>query len=290
MTVKPTIGFIGLGTMGSGMAGNLARAGFDLKLFSRSGKRAGLEFPNVAFVKSPAEAAAGASVVVAMVADDAASRAVWSGEKGALAGLRPGAICIESSTLSLGWTSELANLAQARGCSFLDAPVTGSKTQAEKGELKFLVGGEKPVLAKVEPILHAMGIAVELVGPPGSGTFLKLVNNFICGVQVASLAEGLAMIARQNLDYERASSILINGACGSPLVKLVAARIAAEDFTPNFAISLLQKDLAYAIAGAEHLGLNLRTALAARAWFCEATDKGLGDKDIAAVSELIRNQ
>lgn len=290
MTGKPTIGFIGLGTMGSGMAGNLARAGFDLRVFSRSGRRTGLEYPNVTVAESPQEAAANADVVIAMVADDTASRAVWTADKGALAGLRPGAICIESSTLSLAWTKELANLTQARGCSFLDAPVTGSKAQAENGELKFLVGGEKSTLDQVAPVLAAMSMAVELVGPAGSGTFLKLVNNFICGVQVASLAEGLAMITRQNLDYERASSILINGACGSPLVKLIAGRIAARDFTPNFSISLLQKDLAYAIAGAENLGLGLRTGAAAREWFCDAVENGLGEKDIAAVSELIRNQ
>lgn len=289
MTDKPTIGFIGLGTMGFGMAGNLARAGFDLKIFSRKGRRLEQARPGIAYVAS-SKAAARADVVISMVADDAASRAVWGGDDGALAGLQPGSVCMESSTLSLDWTGELANLARARGCAFLDAPVTGSKPQAENGELKFLVGGEKAVLDQVMSVLSAMGTAAELIGPVGSGTFLKLVNNFICGVQVASLAEGLAMIARQGLDYERASSILIGGAIGSPLVKLIAGRIAAKDFAPNFSVSLLQKDLAYAIAGAEKLGLDLRTAAAALEWFSDATQAGLGQKDIAAVSELIRGQ
>jgi 3-hydroxyisobutyrate dehydrogenase len=289
MTDKPTIGFIGLGTMGFGMAGNLARAGFDLKVFSRKGRRLELDLPNIAYVASSKEAAH-ADVIISMVADDAASQAVWDGEDGALAGLRPGSVCIESSTLSLDWTGALANLARARGCAFLDAPVTGSKPQAENGELKFLVGGERAILDQVMPVLSVMGTAAELIGPIGSGTFLKLVNNFICGVQVASLAEGLAMIARRGLDYERASSILIGGACGSPLVKLIAGRIAAKDFAPNFSVSLLQKDLAYAIAGAEELGLDLRTAAAALKWFSDASQAGLGQKDISAVSELIRDQ
>jgi 3-hydroxyisobutyrate dehydrogenase len=289
MTNKPMIGFIGLGTMGYGMAGNLARAGFDLKVFSRKGRRLELDLPNIAYVAS-SKVAADADVIISMVADDAASQAVWSGEDGALAGLRPGSVCIESSTLSLDWTGALANLARARGCAFLDAPVTGSKPQAENGELKFLVGGEGAILDQVMPVLSVMGTAAELIGPVGSGTFLKLVNNFICGVQVASLAEGLAMIARQGLDYERASSILIGGACGSPLVKLIAGRIAAKDFAPNFSVSLLQKDLAYAIAGAEKLGLDLRTAAAALEWFSEANEAGLGQQDIAAVSELIRDK
>lgn len=290
MTSKPTIGFIGLGTMGSGMAANLAHAGFALKVFSRRGRRAGPDLPNIAFAESPRDAAAQADIVIAMVADDAASRAVWSGESGALAGLRPGAVCIESSTLSPDWARELADLARARGCDFLDAPVTGSKAQAESGELKFLVGGEKAVLDRVAPVLSAMGTAAELIGPVGSGMSLKLVNNFICGVQVASLAEGLAMITRQKLDYERASAILVNGACGSPLVKLIAGRIAAKDFTPNFSVSLLQKDLAYAIAGAKHLGLDLRTAAASIEWFSEAMRQGLGQQDIAAISEVVQNQ
>lgn len=290
MTSKSVIGFIGLGTMGYGMASNLARAGFDLKISSRKGPPPDMRLPNVVFTRSPAEAAADADIVISMVADDAASQAIWRGEKGALSRMRAGCICVESSTLSLGWTRELADLVNARECSFLDAPVTGSKVQAERGELKFLVGGEKLVLEQVAPVLSAMGTAAELIGPLGSGMFLKLVNNFICGVQVASLVEGLAMIRRQNLDYGKASSILVNGACGSPLVKLIAARVAEKDFAPNFSVSLLKKDLTYAISDAGRIGLRLRTAAAALEWFSTAVDSGLGEKDIAAISELILNQ
>src|SRR5262249_61273521 len=128
----------------------------------------------------------------------------------------------------------------------LDAPVTGSKSHAAAGELTFLVGGPETALERARPVLEAMSKKIVHVGPTGSGAILKLINNFMCGVQAASLAEALVWIERSGLNPETAVQVLASGAPGSPLVQTVSARMMAHDFTPNFHLSLMRKDLAYA--------------------------------------------
>jgi 3-hydroxyisobutyrate dehydrogenase len=191
----PRVALSGLGLMGAGMAANLLRAGYPLTLYNRSREKASPFLEQGARVAdTPRESAADADVILSMVADDAASRGVWLGEDGALAGAPGGALCIESSTLSVGWVRELGAAAAERGPDFLDAPVTGSRTQAAAGELLFLVGGSATALQRATPVLTAMGRGVVHVGAAGSGALLKLVNNFLCGVQAASLAEALALV------------------------------------------------------------------------------------------------
>ena len=159
-----------------------------------------------------------------MVADDTASRSLWLGDKGALSVAQPGAICIESSTISPAWCEELARAAMAARCAFLDAPVTGSKTQAASGELRFLVGGASETLERARPLLSAMGKETLHLGPTGAGARMKLINNFVCGIQAAALAEGVALTERVGLDRETALSVLANGAPGSPLVNAAGPR------------------------------------------------------------------
>jgi 3-hydroxyisobutyrate dehydrogenase len=223
-----------------------------------------------------------------MVADDEASRRVWLGEDGALAGAKPGTVLIEASTLSPVWVRQLAAIVSEHGCGFLDAPVTGSKTHAASGELLFLAGGEASVLERALPVLKAMSRDVMHLGPVGSGALMKLVNNFLCGVQAAAFAEGLALIEKSGLDREQALAVLINGAPGSPVVKTMAARMGARDYTVNFHLELMQKDLAYSLAEAERHGVALGTAAAARQLFQRACEQGLGKQDFAAVIEPLR--
>jgi len=228
-----------------------------------------------------------------MVADDIASRDIWLGRggvPGAFSGARPGTIAIESSTLSPAWIEEWVSLAAARGCQALDAPVTGSRTQAASGQLLFLAGGSTDAILKARPVFAAMGRDVLHLGPSGSGARLKLVNNFLCGVQAAALAEGLALIERCGIDRDVALSVLTKGAPGSPLVGSVSARMAKPDYTVNFAMTLMHKDLSYAIAEATRCGLDLTTATIARAAFSRAVAAGWGDQDFAAVIEPLRAQ
>ena len=281
---KPRVAIIGLGIMGSGMAGRLLSAGFPVSVYNRNqAKAAPFAGAGATVAGLPREAASKADVILSMVSDDSASRGVWLGDQGALAGASRGAVLIECSTLTVGWIKELAAAAAQRGCELLDAPVTGTKPHAASGELSFLIGGSDAALATAQPVLAVMGREFIHLGPTGSGALMKLINNFMCGVQAASLAEAESMIAAGGLDLKQALAILTQGAPGSGLVQRAAARAFANDFTPNFPLHLMAKDLGYAIDQASSFGQNLQTASSALAIFKDAIAKGYGDQDFSAV-------
>jgi 3-hydroxyisobutyrate dehydrogenase len=289
VSTRPRVAFLGLGLMGGGMAHRLAAAGFPISVYNRNPAKAGPLEAAGAIARPTARAAAeGADFVVSMVADDAAAREVWLGEQGALAGVARGALILESSTVSLGWIRELASEAAARGCDCLDAPVTGSRPQAAAGQLNFLVGGSAANVGRARPLFEAMGKSVTHLGPVGSGALVKLINNFACGVQIASIAEALAMLERFDIDRDKALEVLTNGAPGSPLVKVVSGRMAASDYTPNFLLRLIAKDLTYALSEAAQRGLALKTAQAALGLFQDGIAAGFGDRDMASVIEPLR--
>jgi 3-hydroxyisobutyrate dehydrogenase len=285
--VKVTV--LGLGIMGAGMARQLAQKGFDLTVWNRdAAKAAPLAAAGARVAASAADAARHADVVFAMVADDQASRSVWLGELGALAAMRTGAIAVESSTLTVDWIRELAEAANVRGVGFLDAPVTGSKAQAESGALSFLVGGPAELLERVRPALAAMSGNIAHLGPTGSGAMMKLINNFLCGVQVASLSEAIAMAERSGLDARQAAAVLGAGSPGSPLVKMVGQRMVDRAYEPNFFVPLMAKDLDYARRTFARAGIELRSADVAREQFLAAERAGYGEQDIASIVELLR--
>lgn len=287
---KLKVGFLGLGIMGSGMACRLLANGFPVAVYNRDTKKAeGFAEAGARIANSPRDAASDADVAICMVADDAASRAMWLGDNGALSAIKRGAICIDSSTISVDWARELAAAVEARKCEFLDTPVTGSKIHAASGELNFLVGGSPATLEKARPVLQAMSKTITHIGPIGSGAMIKLINNFVCGVHIIAIAEALTMIERSGLDRARALEVLINGAPGSPIVKTVSARMTAADYTPNFLLRLMTKDLNYSLQEAKKLSLHLNTAAAAHETFQKAIAAGLGEKDISAAIELLRH-
>ncbi|MGA2052266.1 MAG: NAD(P)-dependent oxidoreductase [Opitutales bacterium] len=286
---KPRIAHLGLGIMGTGMARRVLAAGFPLTVYNRNRAKAeALAAEGAQVAATPREAAAQADIVISMVADDAASRALWLGPDGALAAARPDAVLVEASTLTVAWVKELAAAAQARAVEFLDAPVTGTKPHAANGELTFLVGGSAATLEKVRPVLAVMSKAILHVGPTGSGALLKLLNNFLCGVQAASLAEAIAIIEKSGLDRTQAIDFLVNGTPGSPVVKVLASRINARDFTPNFPLRLMAKDLDYTLRCARELGVPLTTTAAAAEVFQRSIAAGHGDKDFSAIVEQFR--
>jgi len=288
--MSDNIAILGLGTMGSGMAANLLKAGFSVVVYNRTAAKARpLTDAGARFASTPALAVQDASVVISMLADDTASREVWLGKDGALAAIRKGAILIESSTVSPEWIVEFAKLAEQHRAELLDAPVTGSRTQAEAGQLSFLVGGEYDTLTMATPVLKAMSKDISHLGPVGSGARMKLINNFLCGVQVASLAEALTWIERSGLDRDKALAILKAGAPGSPLLAAISARMASQSYTVNFLLKLMTKDLLYAQNEAAQSHVDLRTAEVARSLFEKAIQQGLGEKDMASVIEPIRN-
>jgi 3-hydroxyisobutyrate dehydrogenase len=284
---KPSVTILGLGIMGSGMAARLLSRNFPLTVYNRNPeKSASFASGGAEVAKTPREAAARSQIIISMVSNDAASRNIWLGEDGALEGATANSILIESSTLSTAWIHELATNAAEHGCRFLDAPVTGTKPHAASGELLFLVGGASEVVEAVQPIFSVLGRDTIHLGPLGSGALMKLVNNFMCGVQAASLAEALSLIDAGGLDRSTALSILAAGAPGSGIVKRVADRVATNDYTPNFPLRWMAKDLSYAVGEASRQKIPLQTASAALSVFERVVDDGHGEEDFSAVTKL----
>jgi 3-hydroxyisobutyrate dehydrogenase len=286
---KPNIAFLGLGIMGSGMARRLLETGHAVTVYNRDARKSTpLAAAGARVATTPGLAAKGADVIISMVADDQASRSLWLEADGALAGLKPGALCLESSTLSVAWVQELATAVVAKGGEFLDCPVTGSKAQAGAGELKFLVGGTSSTLERARPVLMALSTEIVHLGGTGSGVLLKLVNNSLNGVQVAALAEAILAIERSGIDTAKAIAVITNGASGSPMVKAVSARISARDYTPQFHLHLLAKDLTYVVNEGDRCQVAMTMAAAAGKLLLAANAAGYGNQDMAALIESFR--
>ena len=280
------IALLGLGTMGAGMAANWLTKGFALSVWNRTPARAQtLISKGARAAATPREAAAGADFIFAMVADDAASRGVWLGPDGALAGAKAGAIVVESSTLTPDWVRELARRASAKGCGFLDAPVGGSRQAAAAGELRLFVGGDEATFEAARPALAAVGSKMDRLGPVGAGATWKLINNQLIAAQTAALAEALDVASRAGFKPEQVSDLILTGAAASPMVKLKLPRMLAGDFDQtDFALYLMLKDARYATALAQSLGAPADMISSAVKAFARAEAKGLGAKDIAAVA------
>jgi 3-hydroxyisobutyrate dehydrogenase len=279
------VAILGLGIMGGGMAANWLAKGFEVSVWNRTRAKAEpLAAKGAKIAATPREAAAGADFIFAMVADDDASRAVWLGADGALAGAKSGAIGVESSTLTPDWIRELARQAQAKGVGFLDAPVGGSRPAAASGELRFFVGGDPQTYEAARPALAAVGSKMDLLGPVGAGATWKLINNQLAAGQIAALAEALEVAKKAGFKDEQISDLILGGAPASPIVKLKLPRMLGRDFEPtDFALSLMLKDARYAAALAQSLGAHAEMISGAAKAFARAEAKGLGEKDIAAV-------
>ena len=283
------IAFLGLGAMGSRMAARLLTAGHQVTVWNRSPERAeALCAAGARLAPTPRAAVEGAMFVIAMVRDDDASRAVWlDGETGALAAMAPGSVAIETSTLSLDWVRALAAHCADQGRAFLDAPVSGSRPQAEQGSLIFMVGGEAHIVAGATPILSAMGGAVHHAGPAGAGAMVKLAVNSLFGVQVAALAELTEMIRRQGFDPARAVEIVAATPVCSPAAKAAAGAMLANAFAPLFPVELVAKDFAYAqqAAGGDN---RVPMMAAAGRLFQQAINQGFGQDNLTGVVRLHR--
>ena len=287
-----TIAVLGLGAMGARMARRLLDAGHAVTVWNRDPARAdALVAAGARRAHTAREAATGAAVVLSMVRDDEASRDTWLGADGgaagdgALAGLAADAVAIESSTVTPAWIATLARHVTARGATLLDAPVVGSRPQAEAGQLVHLVGGDAPVLARVAPVLAALGGAVHHVGASGSGATMKLVVNALFATQVAAVAELLALGAAGGVPRARAVEILGALAVTSPAAKGAMTLMEAGVDAPQFPIALVEKDLAYALALAAPDAAMASAPLTAatHAVFAAAAAAGLGERNITAV-------
>ncbi|MFY3383895.1 NAD(P)-dependent oxidoreductase [Paracidovorax sp. MALMAid1276] len=282
------IAFLGLGAMGTRMATQLVKAGHRVTVWNRNpAKAAPLLTVGAALAATPRDAAQGADIVISMVTDDAAARAVWlDGATGAVAGLRPGAIAVECSTVTPGWVRQLAEAAQSRSAQMLDAPVAGSRPQAEVAQLILMVGGEADTLEQARPVLGAMAAKVLHVGAIGQGAVLKLAANALFAAQLLSLAELLGFLARNGCPAAQAADLLAEFPIVAAPVAGAARMMAAGNTTPLFTIDLIEKDLAYLLDTGRVSGADLPGASAARAAFQRAQQRSLGSAHVSGIAAV----
>jgi len=237
------------------MAGRYLDAGFSLAVWNRSKAKAeDLIARGARWATSPADAADGADAIVTMVADDAASRAVWLGKDGAARSAKAGTLAIECSTVSYGHALDLARELRGRGLIYIDSPVTGLPDAAAAGKLTLLVGAEPADLESARPYLAPLSTTIRHFGAVGSGTVYKLINNLMGAIQIAGLAEGLAIAEQAGLDMKLVLETLETGVAASPQVIRHSKRMVARNFGgATFAAALRHKDAVYAVALAESL-------------------------------------
>jgi 3-hydroxyisobutyrate dehydrogenase len=278
-----TIGFIGTGAMGGLMADNLIAAGHTLRVFNRTPSRcAALVERGATACATPAEAAQGADFVVSMVSDDAATAEVMLGAQGVLQTFRGQAI-IDCSTNSPTMARAVAGAAVERGTAYLDAPVSGSLAQARGRELVFMVGGPDSAVSAAMPLFEAMGRLVRHMGASGAGATMKLINNMLSGTTNAAIAEAISVAEAAGLDLALTGEVLAEGAAGSRLVKTKIPKMAARDFSAQFQLGLMDKDLRYFLDLARELDRPVPVASAVRSQMQAARRAGLGEQDVSVI-------
>lgn len=285
---KPTVALLGLGLMGRPMALNLAKAGFPLTVWNRTRARAEKVAQAAAGVRIAATAAeaAQADVVLTIVSDPPALEEVLWGAQGVFAGLRSGALLIDSSTVSPALARRIAAACADRGAAFLDAPVTGGTWGAEKGELVFMIGGETNSVERATPVLSALGKRFFHLGPHGAGQTIKLAMNMILALQVDALAEALALVRGAGLDGERLIEVLQASMARAAVLDVKAPMILQQNYAPSFPLRLMHKDLGLALDLANQLGVSLPATAAAREVYNAVKGATREDVDYSAVAKF----
>ncbi|MGW3118276.1 NAD(P)-dependent oxidoreductase [Streptomyces sp. NPDC001107] len=285
--LKPRVAVIGTGRMGAAMAIRLREAGLAVTAYNRT--RAKAEATGAAVVGTPRHAAAAADVVLVSLADDTAVREAYGGEDGIAAGLRAGAVVVETSTVAPETVTALATLVEKAGAALLDAPVSGSVVFVEQGRLTVMEGGDASALERARPVLEVLAAHIVHVGPAGTGAAMKLaVNSLLLGLNQA-LSEALVLAERAGVSRESAYEVFAAGAAGAPFVQYKKeAYLHPETATVAFTLELVAKDLDLALALAERVGAPMHQAVANRRLVGEAVEQGLGRRDLSALADFLR--
>lgn len=291
MPDKPLqVGFIGIGAMGAPMCHNLLKAGFPLTVFDRLEERtAPFAARGVAVAASCAEVAQESEVVITMIGQVAEELEAVLGPSGVLAGAHPGLIVIDSSTVGIAASQQMAAAAQEKGVAFLDATVSGSTGPAREGKLAFMVGGDPAALDAVRPILLAMGEKIHHVGPNGAGSAMKVIVNLMIGMTVLTIAETLTLGRQAGLDPRQMLEILSETAVSSPHLKNKGRMMIERDFQPAFALKYMQKDFDLILQAAHDLRTPLFASAIAHQVYTAANVAGYGDLDYAAVVRFLED-
>jgi len=283
------LAFIGLGVMGYPMAGHLAKAGHELTVYNRTRSKADQwvkEYGGRA-VSTPREAAQGTDIVFSCVGNDQDLRAVTLGKDGAFAGMKKGALYIDHSTVSANVARELAQVADAAGFGFLDAPVSGGQAGAEKGILTVMVGGDEKAFASAQPVMAHFGRAVTLMGPAGAGQLTKMVNQITIVGLVQTLAEGLNFAMRAGLDAKKVIEVISKGAAQSWQLENRGPTMVDDQFNFGFATDWMRKDLQICLDESRRNGALLPITAIIEQYYGKVQEKGYGRMDSSALMKLL---
>jgi 3-hydroxyisobutyrate dehydrogenase-like beta-hydroxyacid dehydrogenase len=290
--VSERLAFLGLGIMGSRMAANLARAGFELTVWNRttSTAEAFCSEHQAQLARTPAEAAAEASTVITMVVDGDQVRAVLLGGDGAATQARPGTVFIDCSTIGPAATREIGADLEQRGMTLIDAPVTGSSPKAQDGTLTFMVGSSDQDFERIGPVLRAMGELIVHCGPMGQGQMVKLINNAVAAANATVVGQALLVGSRAGVDLDALVEVMASGAGGSTMLDLKAGPMRNHDYSTLFKLEHMLKDVRLCLEEGQALGVPFPSAAYAREILSAGMGRGHADDDFAALIDVLEGQ
>ncbi|MGC2400752.1 MAG: NAD(P)-dependent oxidoreductase [Acidobacteriaceae bacterium] len=276
------LGFLGLGIMGGPMARHLVMGGHNVAVWSHNQKKAKelADSAGALFCATPSEVAQNSDCAFLCVGDTAMSREVILGEDGLLEGAKKGFVIADCSTVSPSESTKIGAELEKLGMEFLDAPCTGSKGGAEGGTLTFMIGGKKEVFEKIKPYFEAMGKLLYYCGGAGMGLRAKLTQNLILGNLLQAFNEGLVLSTKAGVAPELMLDILNNSAARSGLISIKAPMVFKRDFTTNFSVKWLEKDIGLALDLGSEIGVPLLLTGLTQQLFMTAMAKGYGEGDI----------
>ncbi len=285
--MRMRIGFLGLGTMGAPLANNLRKAGYVVTVWNRTAEKASsIVRKGATLARTPRECASDKDLVFTCLADERALEAVLEGPEGALAGLKPGDILVDTSTSGTRAARSIDARVQERGGSFVAAPLVGSRAAAEKAQLVIVAGGPAAAREKARPALHAISARLVELEDAVQAALMKLVVNAVGGAMITGFGEALALGASGGLDVAKIVDTIQASGFHSPLYLMKGEQILQEDWDARFAVSLAEKDQRLAQEAAADLGAKMPLNFAVRRIFADAIESGRGDKDIGAVADL----
>ena len=286
------VAFLGMGIMGSRMAANVARAGFDLAVWNRTREKAEAvaQATGAELGESPAETCRGADAVITMVVDSPEVEEVLFGERGALERLPSRALVIDMSTIAPKAVTKIAERLHERGIGFLDAPVSGSSPKAEDGTLTIMVGGSEEDFERARKLLASMGELIVPCGPQGHGQMVKLLPNPIAATHATVLAEAINVAKLAKLDLDALVRVVGASSGNSTMLQIKASPMIEGDYVPLFKLDHMLKDVRHLVNAAHELGAATPVSDAAKALYHAASGLGHGDEDFAAVIEAVKDQ
>lgn len=286
---KPQIGYLGMGIMGSAMAGRLVEAGFPVTVWNRSKDKCSPLVEKGAKVVDTAKAVIeSCDITFACTSDPASARSVVFGETGVLAGITNGKKFVDMSTVDEETSKDINTAITAKGGHFLEAPVSGSKGPALQGQLVILAAGVKALCEEAQPCFDVMGKRTFFLGEVGNGARMKLVVNMMMGINIASLSEGLAVGTKAGLGGNDILEVLKEGALNCPMYSLKGPQMLEGKYAPAFPLKHQQKDVRLAVALGDQLGQPLPVAAAANESLKAARAAGYGDDDMCKVFEVVK--